>query len=383
MILGLKVLLVQAQENGQILYEEELAFLADPGIPEGQATQTVITHNVAYQADDLDAYDSDCDELNTAKVALMANLSHYGSDALTEVHNPDNVDNNMINHDVQKAQRLEPKLYDGNVIKNNHAIVIFDSEESLMLAEESHFKKRFVPQTELSAEQVFWSQNSVNSSDPTPSNRPTKVEVPKELPKVSMVNTSLKKLKHHLASFDVVVKERTTATAITEGTWEFEHTKACFRDKIIPFVKALKDIFNTFDQYLIDELTEEQVTILKEVAEQGKSQNSLNNSLDHACKYTKRIQELLILIRQTCPCINKLSDKLVVVTPKNKDKQVRFTKPVTSSGNTNTKTASSSNLASNKPMLSSTRVKPSTSASRSQPSRNTKKDKIQRPPSST
>ncbi|GJU35179.1 hypothetical protein Tco_1183533 [Tanacetum coccineum] len=47
-------------------------------IREGQAIQTVITHNAAYQADDLDAYDSDCDELNTAKVALMANLSHYG-----------------------------------------------------------------------------------------------------------------------------------------------------------------------------------------------------------------------------------------------------------------------------------------------------------------
>ncbi|GKB11165.1 retrovirus-related pol polyprotein from transposon TNT 1-94 [Tanacetum coccineum] len=78
-----KVLLVQAQANGQILHEEELAFLADPGIAEGQATQTVITYNAAYQADDLDAYDSDCDELNTAKVALMANLSHYGSDALT------------------------------------------------------------------------------------------------------------------------------------------------------------------------------------------------------------------------------------------------------------------------------------------------------------
>ncbi|GKC27448.1 hypothetical protein Tco_1034742 [Tanacetum coccineum] len=92
-----KVLLVQAQANGQILHEEELAFLADPGIAKGQATQTVITHNAAYQANDLDAYDSDCDELNTAKVALMANLSHYGSDALAEVHNHDNVDNNIIN----------------------------------------------------------------------------------------------------------------------------------------------------------------------------------------------------------------------------------------------------------------------------------------------
>ncbi|GJR03315.1 retrovirus-related pol polyprotein from transposon TNT 1-94 [Tanacetum coccineum] len=426
-----KVLLVQAQAHGQILNEEELAFLADPDLPEGQATQTVITHNAAYQADDLDAYDSDCDELNTAKVALMANLSHYGSDALAEVHNHDNVNNNMINQAVQmmpsseqsnvvthseteitsdsniipysqyviesqhaaiqnfnsstqqdalilyvieqlktqvvnctkinlknksvndtltaelkrykkqvkvlkegqnvalkskdnisdscaqsvkidhlkqtlsehlkekeslmqmvtllkndfkkeesrnidreialekkikqldniifkrdqstqtKAQQLEPKLYDGNVIKNTSAIVIPDSEETLMLAEESRskmllkqkdpmmlekkvnttpvdyvvlnqlsqdFETRFVPQTELSAEQAFWSQNSVNSSDPTPSSRPTKVEVPKELPKVSMVNTSLKKLKHHLAGFDVVVKERTTTTTITEGS---------------------------------------------------------------------------------------------------------------------------------------------------------------------
>ncbi|GKA16094.1 retrovirus-related pol polyprotein from transposon TNT 1-94 [Tanacetum coccineum] len=120
------------------------------------------------------------------------------------------------------------------------------------------FEKRFVPQTELSAKQAFWSQNSMNSPEPTHSSRPTKVEVPKELPKVSMVNTSLKKLKYHLVGFDVVVKERTISTAITEGSWGFEHTKPCFRDEIIPFVKALKDLFNTFDQYLIDELSKVQ-----------------------------------------------------------------------------------------------------------------------------
>ncbi|GKB50545.1 hypothetical protein Tco_0901298, partial [Tanacetum coccineum] len=46
------------------------------------------------------------------------------------------------------------------------------------------FETRFVPQTELSVEQAFWSKNSVNSLEPTLSSRPTKVEVPKELPKV-------------------------------------------------------------------------------------------------------------------------------------------------------------------------------------------------------
>nr|GFA96975.1 hypothetical protein [Tanacetum cinerariifolium] len=72
-----KVLLVQAQASGQVLQEEELDFLADPGTVESSTNQTVITTNAAYQADDLDAYDLDCDELNSAKVALMANLSHY------------------------------------------------------------------------------------------------------------------------------------------------------------------------------------------------------------------------------------------------------------------------------------------------------------------
>nr|GFB57923.1 hypothetical protein [Tanacetum cinerariifolium] len=79
-----KVLLVQAQANGQVLHEEELEFLADPGIAETQITQYVVTNNAAYQADDLDAYDSDCDEINSAKIALMANLSHYGSNNLAE-----------------------------------------------------------------------------------------------------------------------------------------------------------------------------------------------------------------------------------------------------------------------------------------------------------
>ncbi|GJS34223.1 hypothetical protein Tco_0532605, partial [Tanacetum coccineum] len=41
---------------------------------------------------------------------------------------------------LKKAQQLEPKLYDGNVIKNTSAIVIHDSEETLMLVEESRSK---------------------------------------------------------------------------------------------------------------------------------------------------------------------------------------------------------------------------------------------------
>nr|GEV55087.1 hypothetical protein [Tanacetum cinerariifolium] len=131
-------------------------------------------------------------------------------------------------------------------------------------------------------EQAFWSRYSVQSEEPNLSLSTTIVEVPKELPKVSMVNSSLKKLKFHLASFDMVVKERTTAKAMTEGTWGFEHTKACFRDEIILFVKALKELFNSFDQFLINELTEVQ---------------NVFNQMEHA-------------VEQHCVEKNKFQDKI-------------------------------------------------------------------------
>nr|GEW34941.1 retrovirus-related Pol polyprotein from transposon TNT 1-94 [Tanacetum cinerariifolium] len=374
-----KVLLVQAQANEQVLQKEELDFLADPGMAESSTNQSVVTTNAAYQADDLDAYDSDCDEHKSTKVALMANLSHYGSDNMaenstlpalqdvlilsvieqlkTQVVNCTkiNQDNQHVNdlltaelekyknqerflkeqmndnqastsyehyletetlkHTLSKhlkekesltqkitllknnfhkeesknidrelalEKQLKPKLYDGCVIEISEAIVVPDTEETLMLAEESRskmiekqnvpqmiekkvitkpinypilnqlftdFETRFVPQTKSSVEQAFWSQYSVQTDEPNLSG---------ELPKVSMVNSCLKRLKFYLASFDMAVKERTTATAITEGTWGFEHTKSCFRDDIIPFVKSLKDLFTFFDQCLIDEVTEVQ-----------------------------------------------------------------------------------------------------------------------------
>nr|GEV21447.1 hypothetical protein [Tanacetum cinerariifolium] len=58
-----KMLLVQAHESSQVLSEEQLPFLTD----------------------DLDAYDSDCDDISLAKVVPMANILSYNSDVLFEV----------------------------------------------------------------------------------------------------------------------------------------------------------------------------------------------------------------------------------------------------------------------------------------------------------
>ncbi|GJY63478.1 hypothetical protein Tco_0464938 [Tanacetum coccineum] len=192
---------------------------------------------------------------------------------------------------LKKAQRLKPTLYDGVVLSNTHvAMPVIDDEETLILEEESRskmsekakdpkviakkishkpidyeklnrltddFGKRFSPQQELSAEQAFWF-HILNPSIESSFTPPVIVEVPSELPKVSLVNASLKKLKFHLTQFDSVVKKRTTPNALEEGEWGFEHTKTVFNNEIIPFLKSLKDIFNVFDKDLLNEITEVQ-----------------------------------------------------------------------------------------------------------------------------
>nr|GEW33103.1 uncharacterized mitochondrial protein AtMg00810-like [Tanacetum cinerariifolium] len=126
-----KVLLVQAQANSQILHEEELASLANPGIAKAQTTQNVITHNAAYQADDLDSYDSDCDEINIAKVALVADLSHYGFDDLDESNNVNQTeteitgDSNSIPYSQYVSKSQQATVQNSNFPTQQDALILF------------------------------------------------------------------------------------------------------------------------------------------------------------------------------------------------------------------------------------------------------------------
>ncbi|GJT10929.1 hypothetical protein Tco_0857971 [Tanacetum coccineum] len=90
-----------------ILDEGQLAFLADPGISEALIAQQIIPHNSAFQIDDLDAYDSDCDDLSSAKAVLMANLLSCDPEVFFEVPYSDSYPNNMINQDVKEMQYSE------------------------------------------------------------------------------------------------------------------------------------------------------------------------------------------------------------------------------------------------------------------------------------
>ncbi|GJX00990.1 hypothetical protein Tco_0184903 [Tanacetum coccineum] len=168
---------------------------------------------------------------------------------------------------LRKLSRLGQCFKNGSVIaKETNVISIADSEETLMLEEESRSKmllkqsdpivlekkvninpinyaelnrlsedfcKRFVPQQEMSDEQAFRLQTSHPNTDQSASS-PVKIKAPRELSKI-------------------------TPDALTEGEWGFEHTKAVFLKEIIPFVKTLKDIFNVFDKDLLNDVTKVQI----------------------------------------------------------------------------------------------------------------------------
>ncbi|GJV39746.1 retrovirus-related pol polyprotein from transposon TNT 1-94 [Tanacetum coccineum] len=420
-----KEMLAKAHKSGQILDEEQLAFLVDLGISDCHDVQPTIIHNAAFQTNDLDAYDSDCNDISSAKAVLMASLSNYGLDVLSEVQNFEINQNDMDNQNVQAMQHFEQTHVDDS------------------------------PDNEIT-KQAFWLQTLHPNTDQSDIS-PIKIEDPRELPKVRLVNTILKKIKYHLGKFDTVVKKRTTPDAITEGSWGFEHTKTVFLNEVIPFFKTLKDIFNVFDKDLLDEITkvltvfnqmeataqqcsidkqyfrihkkelfldndrlllqimsqdvmlmfkldldplaprllknrdvhidylnytQEQADILQGIVEQAKAKQPLDNALDFACKHAKRIPELLVYVKDTCPNATKPSEKLVAVTPINKVKKVRFADPVTSLNNTQKQVGSHKTQDSNQPLLHSTGVICSTSTSGSKPTGNTKNNRISQSSSS-
>ncbi|GJW52817.1 hypothetical protein Tco_0096902 [Tanacetum coccineum] len=61
----------------------------------------------AIQNDYLDAYDSECDDVSTVQAVLMANLSNYGSDVISEVPHSESYHNDLDNKSVHAMRDFE------------------------------------------------------------------------------------------------------------------------------------------------------------------------------------------------------------------------------------------------------------------------------------
>ncbi|GKB16329.1 retrovirus-related pol polyprotein from transposon TNT 1-94, partial [Tanacetum coccineum] len=231
---------------------------------------------------------------------------------------------------LKKAQRIKPTLYDGSVISSQHVVSpVIDDEETLILEEVNSIKK--IVTTALQSE--------------------------------------LKRLKgKHVLD---------NATTITNAT---TIAPRMFKLDIEHFSHGLKNNRDAHEDYL--KKTIENTDTIRRHVERARKQNPSEPLLDSACKFTKHVQELLVYVSQTCPSFIKPSEKLVVVTPMNKVKKVRFSEPLTSSSNIHKHVESFKTSNSNTHVLSSTGLKCSTSTCRSQPIGNKKNDRISQKPSS-
>nr|GEV62229.1 integrase, catalytic region, zinc finger, CCHC-type, peptidase aspartic, catalytic [Tanacetum cinerariifolium] len=118
-----KMLLMQAQENGVKLDEEQLLFIVggqdnvvDADVDEQPIQDLTLNVDNVFQADDCDAFDFDVNEAPTAQTMFMANLSSvdpvydeagpsYDSDVLFEVHDHDHYQDAVCeHHEVHEMQ---------------------------------------------------------------------------------------------------------------------------------------------------------------------------------------------------------------------------------------------------------------------------------------
>ncbi|GJW34885.1 retrovirus-related pol polyprotein from transposon TNT 1-94 [Tanacetum coccineum] len=307
-----------------------------------------------FKADHADAYDSDYDDEATANSIFMENLSLVGS------------------------------LNDDTIAPQHNPVSVCDSEETLILAEESRLKmlekqtvvntkpidysklnklyEIFVPQTQLSVEQLYW------SSIPSPPVTVSKPKVfPKKLPSTSQVLRNLNNARDLLTKFDECIKRR---TMLSHHDIE---------------VKEMKDIFEQME----DEV--DQCSVAKKSFEIEKKQLLINNDrlleeniASYVSKFAARIHELLVYVSAFCLFTQSGNEKWALATSHRKNNKPyvdasrtkQTIKTITKEHAVKQNTRKTDNA-----MLPSTGKVSSINVSGSKPRSNTKNDRVPQPSS--
>nr|GEW12991.1 retrovirus-related Pol polyprotein from transposon TNT 1-94 [Tanacetum cinerariifolium] len=347
-----KFLLVEAQGNGKVLTKEELEFLADPGIAEGPVTQSVINHNATYQADDLDAYDYDCDKISTAKSILMANLSSYGSYVLSEVPIFDNTHNDMLN----QRTRANTSGTGGNYSGQQRIVKCFHCQRECHMARQypkpkrkkdaTWFREKFILVKAQGNGKVLTKEELEFLADPGIAEGPVTQSEKESLTKAFNVFKNEPKekeaknidteiaLEKKVKELDNIVckmgQSAQTVHMLTKPQVSYDNNlkqalgfqNPFYLKKVQQIRPMLYDgnviaketnvilIANSEETLMLEEETPqvknnsetheyylkhtmEQAAILKEVVEQAKLQNPLDSESYPACMYVKQIQEFL------------------------------------------------------------------------------------------
>ncbi|GJS44097.1 hypothetical protein Tco_0569140, partial [Tanacetum coccineum] len=321
----------------------------------------------AFQTDDLDAFDSDFDEAPSANAVLI--------DMSNQVAKCNEVDigNKTINESLttklerykdqikifkesQKCDLNDSEKYIDSQLQEHDALSVIDAEETLELAEENL---------------VHTAVNSYVAIADYQSMEKSYIE---EYDKNLKLNTELSKMNdmvekgvyNELSNTCSKLEKRciTLEIKLHQSKESFQNNKPCnnqdapeFQEFLI--INELKAQLKAKESSISNQKThiatlkgksvsdsnvpvnnanenKEHANSLYRILEQARALNLIEEHLGYACKFTTRIQELLVYVTNTCPSSKVESKKLVAIIPMNKNKKVRFQEPKQSTSTTPT-----------------------------------------------
>ncbi|GKA54771.1 hypothetical protein Tco_0753720 [Tanacetum coccineum] len=250
-----KMLLMQAQENGVILDEEQSLFLAgglDNAIDEDVMTtcsknlalnwimlislsRMLLDHHDEHEEQRLWSF---YDEVN--KVAIG-----YKNPLCLHRARPKDI-YSLINHytDAKDIWDNVKMILEGSQLTK-------EDRESQLYDDFEHFHI-----VKMKAE-ALKEQNTrpIKALTMYPPNTPATL-VPRVLPTKSQVKINIFTLRQLFSEFEKTCKKRITPTGITEGERGFEQTKTCYLSEVIPFFKTLQEHFEGIQKALTKEVKE-------------------------------------------------------------------------------------------------------------------------------
>nr|GEZ04377.1 hypothetical protein [Tanacetum cinerariifolium] len=288
-----KTMLVEAQEAEQILNEEQLAFLADLGVLDGLVVQTIILNNVAFETEDLDTYDFDCDDVSNSKAVLIANISNYGSGVISEVPHSKTYLNDMENQSVHAMHDF----------KQTHVVDFTDNG----IHSDSKIIPHYLYLLETQQENV----------------QDTNLQVQQDSMILFVIGQMLKQMINHVNNWEKANKEQNNESVTAKLERHKEQVKTyeqlfnidlSSREKMIDsqmddMIKeklALKDQVNSLEQNLSNQIKEKECLLQTLTVFKSESKEKEDKYMENKIDLEKKIKELNNIIFKVGQCAHTM-----------------------------------------------------------------------------